>query len=447
MTNDSNIGENREIANGLDLKAAEKDSQFFGELPKGWILKKFGDILSEPVRNGIYKKKEFHGRGLKIINMGELFAYNFISNQEMKRVELNPNEISKSIVQDGDLLFARRSLVLEGSGKCSLVVNPSENLTFESSIIRARPDKTQANPKFYYYLFQSSLGRALMASISTRTAVSGITGSNLVLLKIPQPPISEQNKIASILSSYDDLIENNTRRIKILEEMAQALYREWFVKFRFPGHETVRMVESELGKIPEGWEVKNLFEAAEVTYGFPFKSKLFTQEPLGKPVIRIRDINSQSSKTFTPEEPDDKYLLKNGDLLVGMDGDFHMDKWAGGVAYLNQRVVRFRPKSGLSAYYLFLALKSPIDFFDRTVVGTTVAHLSDEDLRSIYMALPNAIISEKVMNLLDELFKQELNLRIKNTNLRLTRDLLLPKLISGEVDVKKLDINIPKDAA
>jgi type I restriction enzyme S subunit len=175
MTKDSNIGENREIANRSDLKNAEQDSLFFGELPKGWILKKFGDILSEPVRNGVYKKKEFHGRGLKIINMGELFAYNFISNQEMKRVELNPNEVSKSIVQDGDLLFARRSLVLEGSGKCSLVVHPSENLTFESSIIRARPDRTQADSKFYYYLFQSQLGRALMASIATQTAVSGIT--------------------------------------------------------------------------------------------------------------------------------------------------------------------------------------------------------------------------------------------------------------------------------
>jgi type I restriction enzyme S subunit len=204
-------------------------------------------------------------------------------------------------------------------------------------------------------------------------------------------------------------------------------------------------VESELGNIPEGWKVENLFDAAEVTYGFPFKSKLFTQEPIGKPVIRIRDINLQSSKTFTPEEPNNKYLLKNGDLLVGMDGDFHMGKWAGGVAYLNQRVVRFRPKNGLSAYYLFLALKSPIEFFDRTVVGTTVAHLSDEDLRSIYLALPDTIISEKVMKLFDELFKQELNLQIKNANLRRTRDLLLPKLISGEVDVEKLEINIPME--
>ena len=175
---------------------------------EAWPEMPFGELLAEPVRNGIYKPKEFHGRGQKVINMGELFAYDFISNQEMKRVELSPKELEKSLVRDGDLLFARRSLVLEGSGKCSLVVRPAEETTFESSIIRARLDQERASPRFYYYFFRSPAGRALMASIASQTAVSGITGSNLMQLRVPRPPLPAQRKIADILSAYDDLIEN-----------------------------------------------------------------------------------------------------------------------------------------------------------------------------------------------------------------------------------------------
>lgn len=217
-----------------------------------WASKTFENLLAEPLRNGVYKPKEFHGRGQKVINMGELFAHDFISNQEMKRVELSPKELSKSLVQDGDLLFARRSLVLEGSGKCSIVKNPQEDTTFESSIIRARLDRSVADPSFYYYYFRSPRGRASIMAIATRTAVSGITGSNLAKIQVSHPPLSVQHRIANVLFAYDDLIENNTRRIAILEEMARSLYREWFVYFRFPGHEQVRLVETEIEPVPEG---------------------------------------------------------------------------------------------------------------------------------------------------------------------------------------------------
>ena len=153
-----------------------------------WETCAFGEFLAAPVRNGIYKKKEFHGRGQKIVNMGDLFSLDFISSQEMKRIELNDKELANSLVKDGDLLFARRSLILEGSGKCSLVVRPSEDTTFESSVIRARLNPNRAIPRFYYYMFRSPQGRALVSSITTGTVVSGIRGSELVMLKVPKPP-------------------------------------------------------------------------------------------------------------------------------------------------------------------------------------------------------------------------------------------------------------------
>src|SRR5207248_7866058 len=129
----------------------------------------------------------------------------------------------------GDLLFARRSFVLEGAGKCSIVGCLPEPMTFESSMIRARLDRSLALPEFFFYFFKSPLGRGAMASIATRTAVSGITGTNLATLPVPLPPLNTQRKIASVLSAYDALIENNRRRIKLLEQMVQRIYREWFV--------------------------------------------------------------------------------------------------------------------------------------------------------------------------------------------------------------------------
>ena len=285
------------------------------------------------------------------------------------------------------------------------------------TVFYVEPKSSTCDIRFIYYLL-------LQSNFSTLNSDAAVPGLNrdtahLQPCRVPPPP---------------------TQRIRILEEMAQALYREWFVKFRFPGHENVEMVESELGLVPEGWGVKNLFDIADVTYGFPFKSKLFTAEPVGKAVIRIRDLKTNGTKTYTTQETLQKYIVKDGDLLVGMDGDFHMCKWAGGEACLNQRVVRFRPKHTLPAYCLFLALEKPIHYFDSTIVGTTVAHLGDKNLKSIQLVIPPPHTLCFVQDIFDALFNLEINLRIKNTTLRRTRDLLLPKLISCEVDVSNLEI-------
>ena len=214
-----------------------------------WPDVEFESIYASPSRNGVYKPKEFHGRGCRIVNMGELFGYNFISNQDMNRLELNERELEVNSLEDGDLLFGRRSLVEAGAGKCSLVVEPLDALTFESSIIRVRLNKKAANPRFLYYYFRSPQGRGRIRSIVSGTNVKGIRGSDLRRLPVANPPKDVQDEIANILAAYDDLIENNRRRMALLEESARLLYREWFVRLRFPGYEHTRIVEG----VPEGW--------------------------------------------------------------------------------------------------------------------------------------------------------------------------------------------------
>ena len=168
-----------------------------------WPYATFESVYSTPSRNGVYKTKEFHGRGCRIVNMGELFGHSFISNQDMKLVELTERDSEMNLLQDGDLLFGRRSLVEAGAGKCVLVVNPNGLMTFESSIIRVRVDQSKANPRFLYYYFLSPAGRGKMRSIVSGTNVKGIRGSDLKALSVVFPPKQAQDRIAASLARLE----------------------------------------------------------------------------------------------------------------------------------------------------------------------------------------------------------------------------------------------------
>ncbi len=205
-----------------------------------WERVPFEDLYAIPSRNGLNRPQKVRGSGYKMINMGELFEFNHIGDIEMERVQLNDRELNNMCVQEGDLLFARQSLVLAGAGKVSIIRKVSEETTFESHIIRVRLNKEKADPYFYYYFFKSPYSG--ISSIVQQCAQAGIKGSNLQKLLMPLPPIETQKKISSILLHYDDLIENNRRRIQLLEQSARLLYREWFVYLRFPGHEHVRII-------------------------------------------------------------------------------------------------------------------------------------------------------------------------------------------------------------
>jgi type I restriction enzyme S subunit len=306
------------------------------------------------------------------------------------------------------------------------------------------------NPKFIYYLLKILHFEKFDAGAANPT----LNRNHVHSLKIQVPLKQYRYKIASILSAYDDLIENNNQRIKLLEAIAEEIYKEWFVRMRFPatanspGWKESKFFDTEgkevphgtKGALPEGWELVGVFDLSEITYGYPFQSSQFTNENVGNPVIRIRDIKKNFSKTFSPEIADEKYWVNNGDMLVGMDGDFHVGKWAGNKAYLNQRVVRFKPKAGVSKYFIYWSFKKEIDFYNQVISGTTVAHLSDKDIKKIIIPVPGKPIMNMFKELVDPLFDLEIQLKVKNQLLQETRDLLLPRLISGKLSVEKLNM-------
>jgi type I restriction enzyme S subunit len=189
----------------MDLMAPQiKSEEEVGPAP--WSQRSFGSMYAEPSRNGIYKTSEFQGRGIRIVNMGEMFGFEFIGNQDMSRVELTNQELSVCGLRDGDLLFGRRSVVPAGAGKCSVIVSPVEPLTFESSIIRVRLDRGKAHPLFYYYFFASPVGRSLIGAIVAGTNVKGIRATELKELVVPHPSNAEQRAIATALADMDGLL-------------------------------------------------------------------------------------------------------------------------------------------------------------------------------------------------------------------------------------------------
>ena len=389
-----------------------------------------------------------------MINMGEIFAHERIGNVKMDRVPMSDREIDLFAVRAGDLLFARQSLVAAGAGKCALVRCTAETTTFESHLIRVRLDQYKADPEFYHYYFLSPLGKANVQSLVMQVAAAGIRGSELATLHVPVPPLPIQRRIAGILSAYDDLIENSQRRIKILEEMARRLYREWFVHFHFPGHEGCRFVDSPLGEIPEGWEVTRLGDVtSKIGSGATPKGGKGAYKSEGIHLIRSLNIYDYSFEfdnlAFIDEIQAaglDNVEVKSEDVLLNITGA-SVARCAMVPSYLlparvNQHVAIVRAdKSKASSFYLLDAINS--DFHKQQLLafaqgGATREALTKDTISAFQIVLPPATLMNRYRGIAGDIHLQREVLLRQVQNLRRTRDLLLPRLLSGLIDIEAL---------
>ena len=281
---------------------------------------------------------------------------------------------------------------------------------------------------YVYYLLKYNLHRVKALNKGTASGREFVSKTTFLNLEIDvHEDFQTQKKIGELLSNYDDLIENNQKQIRLLEESAQRLYKEWFVDLRFPGHEDVVIVDG----VPEGWKKEKLVDIADVQYGFAFDGSLFNSEGNGTPIIRIRNIPDGRTNDYTTQEADEQYIVYNGDIVVGMDGEFHINSWSGSAAYLVQRTCKFSPKNELMRGWLLQAIYEPIKFFEKTVVGATVAHLGKKHIDTIELLTGPDNLYVPFKNLFD---KRQLLLN-QNILLAEVRDRLLPKLMSGEIEV------------
>ncbi|MBT3715908.1 MAG: hypothetical protein HOG45_05045, partial [Deltaproteobacteria bacterium] len=299
-----------------------------------------------------------------------------------------------------------------------------------------RFDRTKSYPFYLQYCLVSPYYKDHLLSIAQGGATrEALTKEKLEDFRIPLPPLPTQRKIAGILSAYDDLIENNLRRIKILEEMAQNLYREWFVKFRFPGHQNTRFVDSPLGKIPEGWEV-HLVEKIVIRIHSGKKYNQKTASATG--AIPILDQGRSGIIGYHDDEPG---VLASEDRPIIV--------FANHTCYQNlimypfsaiQNVLPFIANSKYlrDIYWLHYTTKDLVTFNDYK--GHWPEFISKE------LILPISYVCKNFGSIVEPILRLIFRHEKRNTNLRQTRDLLLPKLISGEVYVSELEVAITEEA-
>ena len=396
-----------------------------------WEKIKFSNLYSVESRNGLTKPSKVRGSGYKMINMGELFSHDRIYDIPMELVPLTEREKCSSKVESGDLLFARQSLVLEGAGKCSIVMDVSPLTVFESHLIRVRLDSKRANPLFYYYYFKSP--QSPIKSIVSQCAQSGIRGSDLGELCVDFPILTIQNRIADILSAYDDLIENNQKQIKLLEEAAQRLYKEWFVDLRFPGYENTPFVDG----VPEGWKKTFLGEMCSL------RKETVSAEQVSSeiPYIGLEHMPRVDFCLSTWGNADDvtsnKFRYMEDDIIFGkIRPYFHKVGFALNSGIVSTDSFVMKAKQGIWGLLLMTVFdKSFVDYTYQTCKeGAKMPRADWIQMKKYSVLIPQEEILKQFEEFIWNITRNIKTIAIQNRALTEARDRLLPKLMSGELE-------------
>ena len=462
-----------------------------------WPVVKLKSLYKVSSRNGLTKPKKVRGNGYKFINMGEIFAYNRMMNIPCDRVPMTDKEKSNSFLEDGDLLFARQSLVLSGAGKCAIFLGDDEQVTFESHLIRVRLDKEKVNPEYAFYYFNSPQGRANIATIVEQGAgQAGIRGSDLENLDFPLPPKEAQDFIADMVRPTDIKIKVNQETNQTLEAMAQALFKSWFVDFDpvidnalAAGHEippelqaraearkslqaraeqrkaslsgdrpeqesgdilpaSIRqlfpnrfVLDAQMGWIPEGWEVAAVSTALSVnprvTLPKGTVAKYVDMKALPTSGYSIGEVMEKSFSGGAKFELHDVLLARITPCLENGKTGFVDFLNKGEVGFGSTEFIVLRQKGHIR--YAFVACLAREESFRQHCIQNMVGSSGRQRVQnscfdSFYLALPS---EPQILALFEEQVQPMLAKKSANKNeiieLAKLRDTLLPKLISGEL--------------
>jgi type I restriction enzyme S subunit len=292
---------------------------------------------------------------------------------------------------------------------------------------------------------------------SGAAAVPGINRNVLHRLPVRRPPLPTQHKIAAILSTYDSLIENNNHRIEILEEVAQRIYREWFVDFRYPGHEDIPLVESKLGPIPQGWKVTSVGSVTPILGGGTPSKKVPEYWQDGTVIwYTPTDLTAAhamfmlTSKTKITEQGlarSSAKLFPAGSVMMTSRATIGVVSIATVPAATNQGFITCPPSEYVGSFHLYFWLLQQKDLITSLATGATFKEINKAVFRQILFLRAETGIESKFENVIAPIGQQIQNLLKAQQNLRTTRNLLVPRLVSGEIDVSDLDIAMPEDAA
>lgn len=387
------------------------------------------------------------GTDFDSVRLGEdkALPVRFIAKRIADRKVLQPNDIIFETAGGSKNRPTGRSVFL----KPTLFQRSKLPITCASFARFIRIEPSKAHPEFIFWYLQYLYVSGHISQYHTQhTGVARFQYTDFAEnFELILPPLETQRKIASILSAYDDLIENNTRRIKVLEEMAQAIYREWFVNFRFPGYEKVKMVDSSLGKIPEGWEVKMLGEVCSmIKRGIsPKYDETSTSVIINQKCIRDFRLNLDLSRRNIKKVPKEKYVHV-GDVLVNSTGVGTLGRVAQVLepiedCTVDSHVTIIRCGNSIEQHFFGLQLFELQDHFERLGQGATgQTELSRQAILETLCLFAPDKLQKKFSELIEQIRVLPIRIAEKNIVLGQSRDLLLPRLISGVVDVSKMGI-------
>ncbi|MCL5882976.1 MAG: restriction endonuclease subunit S [Actinobacteria bacterium] len=346
---------------------------------------------------------------------------------------------SKRECQKGDLIFCVR-------GSTTGRMNWADRRYSLGRGVCSIRGVTEADTKFLRYCIEARLEALL--KLSGGATFPNLTRNDLNSFTIPYP--SNRREIAAIISAYDDLIENNTRRIRILEEVAQSLYREWFVNFRFPGHEKVKLVDSPLGKIPEGWDVASVADSFEITGGGTPSKKIDEYWNDGE-IDWFVPSDLTASKTMFMEQSTKRItelglrkssarLFPAHSVMLTSRATIGVASMNTGTACTNQGFITCIPNEVAPPFFLYHWLLENKGKFLSLASGATFKEISKGVFRTVDFLLSDHNIVIQFEDCIQPMGQQILNLQRQNANLHRTRNLLLPKLIVGGLNVD----NIPR---
>jgi type I restriction enzyme S subunit len=395
-------------------------------------------------------KNSYKTEGMALIRSLNVYDFSFAYEGLAFIDEKQANQLENVSVERDDIL-----LNITGASVCRCCLVPPNVLPARVnqhvSIVRIKP--RAADARYVLYAINSPYNKRRLLAIAQGGATrEALTKEKIENFEIPVPPLPTQQKISAILSAYDDLIENNLRRIKILEEMAQSLYREWFVKFRFRGHQKVKMVNSPLGKIPDGWEIRQIGEVIETLGGGTPSTKepsyweggdIDWYSPSDLTASGSMFITGSSKKiTQIGLDKSSAKLFPAYSLMMTSRATIGVVSINTQKACTNQGFITCVPSDRLSVFHLYFWIEESREKIISVASGATFKEISRGEFREFPIVVPPPFVENTFTETVEPMCRLIENLIKKNQNLVVTRDLLLPKLISGELDVLELDITI-----
>lgn len=391
--------------------------------------KELHTLVKRKIGYGIVQPGPSVPKGVPIIKVNNIISGLYDTKHLDKTTVENDAKYQRTKLKGGELIVT----VVGTCGKTAIV--PPHfvgcNLVRATCLIDIE-DETIC--RWIKYYIDSPQGQAYINQNLNTTVQATLNVKNLNEMPIPFYSKEYTSNVVKILSSLDRKIELNNKINADLEEMAQAIFKNWFVDFE--PFKDGKFVDSELGMIPEGWKVGSPYEYVKVVYGAPYKSAKFNDNGEGLPLIRIRDLKDCNPQFYTPEIlPQTEYVNK-GDIVAGMDAEFVPHIWKGNTGLLNQRVCKLMPqRTSISNLFVLHLMKPELEFVQSYKTGTTVSHLGKADIDKFVVVLPPLEVVEDCSKILDSILQRIKNISAQSRILSLLRDTLLPRLMSGEIEV------------